>query len=225
LYTEKTLRVPSYWCYAPPADAPEVSPPPMEANGFVTFGCFNKFAKVTPAALEVWRSIMAEVPGSRLLVSCDSDVGFERMRSAFAPEISPDRQEQVRYAGGAAYFELYRRIDIALDPFPFAGGTTSCDALYMGVPVVTLAGRNGVSRGGVSVLSQVGLVELIANSPEEYMQIAGELARDRERLSELRATLRERMRASRLMDAVACARGLEQAFCAAWTHWCDAGSC
>ena len=121
------------------------------------------------------------------------------------------------------YFALYRQIDIGLDPFPCNGGTTTCDALWMGVPVVTLAGRTAVGRGGVSVLRNVGLPELIAETPEQYVQIAAALAGDLPRLAELRRTLRERMRASPLMDAPRFARNVEAAYRQMWRKWCEHG--
>jgi predicted O-linked N-acetylglucosamine transferase (SPINDLY family) len=119
------------------------------------------------------------------------------------------------------YFKLYNRIDIALDTFPFNGGTTTCDSLWMGVPVVTLAGTNGVSRGGVSLLTHIGLPELIAESPERYVQIAKNLAHEKERLTEIRATLRQRMQSSALMDSKAFARNLESHFRTMWKAWCQ----
>ena len=207
LYTEKTLRIPSYWCYEPTADVPEVSPLPAASKGLVTFGCFNGFIKVTEPMLRNLAGNLARVPSSRLLLHCTSTARFNQIAADFASRIDPNRLEQIRFSLRASdYFKLYHRIDIALDPHPFAGGTTTCDSLYMGVPVVTLAGRNGVARGGVSLLSQVGLTDLIAQSPEQYIQIAKNLAGDLGRLSSLRSTLRQRMKASPLMDARAFCR-------------------
>jgi predicted O-linked N-acetylglucosamine transferase (SPINDLY family) len=120
----------------------------------------------------------------------------------------------------AEYFGSYQRIDVALDPFPYGGGTTTCDALWMGVPVVSLAGQTAVGRGGVSILSNVGLPELIAQTPEHYVQVAAKLAQDLPRLSQLRATLRERMQASPLMNAPRFARNVEAAYRTMWRRWC-----
>ncbi len=119
------------------------------------------------------------------------------------------------------YLKLYQQIDVGLDPFPCNGGTSTCDALWMGVPVVTLAGRTAVGRGGVSVLRNVGLPELIAETPERYLQIAAALAGDLPRLAELRRTLRERMRKSPLMDAPRFARNVEAAYRQMWRNWCQ----
>jgi predicted O-linked N-acetylglucosamine transferase (SPINDLY family) len=129
----------------------------------------------------------------------------------------------VRFAGRAPaeeYFALYRQIDIALDTFPYGGGTTTCDALWMGVPVVSLVGRTAVGRGGLSILSNVGLPELAARSEEEYVRIAGELAGDLPRLGNLRANLRQRMAQSPLMDAPRFARNIEAAYRQVWRQWC-----
>jgi protein O-GlcNAc transferase len=118
------------------------------------------------------------------------------------------------------YFQLYHRIDIALDPFPYCGGTTTCDALWMGVPVVSLAGRTAVGRGGLSILSNLDLAELVGHDEDAYVRIALELAGDLPHLAELRATLRERMHNSVLMDAPRFARNVEAAYRAMWRRWC-----
>jgi len=134
--------------------------------------------------------------------------------------------ERVEFAGFLPrweYLELYHRIDLALDPFPCNGMTTTCDALWMGVPVVTLPGEMPVSRAGLSILSTVGLAELAASSEEDYVRIAVELVADLPRLAELRATLRPRMQASPLMDAPRFARNVEAAYRLMWKRWCAAG--
>ncbi len=118
------------------------------------------------------------------------------------------------------YFDVYQRIDVALDPFPYGGGTTTCDALWMGVPVVSLAGQTAVGRGGLSILTNIGLPDLAARDPEQYVQVAAELAQDLPRLAGLRATLRERMRSSPLMDAPRFARNVEAAYREMWRQWC-----
>ena len=120
----------------------------------------------------------------------------------------------------ADIFGIYQQIDIALDPFPYGGGTTTCDALWMGVPVVSLTGQTAVGRGGLSILSNVGLAVLVAQDTEEYVRIAAELARDQLRLGKLRSTLRERMQESPLMDAPRFARNVEAAYRGMWQQWC-----
>jgi len=118
------------------------------------------------------------------------------------------------------YFALYHQIDIAIDPFTYSGGTTTCDALWMDVPVITLAGKTGVSRSGVSILNNIGLSDLVANSIDEYLSIAQTLAQDIPRLTELRSTMRQRMKASPLMDAPRFARNMEAAYRSMWRAWC-----
>jgi len=142
---------------------------------------------------------------------------LERITSA---GIDPARIEFVNRLPVARYFEQYHQVDIALDPFPYPGGTTSCDALWMGVPLVTLAGRSAVARGGVSILSNIGLPELIAASRDQYVQIASSLASDSSRLAGLRSSLRDRMRSSPLMDGQRFTREIESAFREIWRRWC-----
>jgi predicted O-linked N-acetylglucosamine transferase (SPINDLY family) len=120
------------------------------------------------------------------------------------------------------YLETYRRIDVALDPFPYAGGTTTCDALWMGVPVVSLTGSTAVSRAGWTLLTHAGLPECVAGSEAEYLELAARLLRDRAQLSRLRAELRGRLEASPVMDARRFTRGLEAAYRQMWRNWCAA---
>ena len=134
--------------------------------------------------------------------------------------IAPEQVVFVDFKPTVEYFATYQRIDVALDPFPYGGGTTTCDALWMGVPVVSLAGQTAVGRSGLSILSNVGLPELVARDPEQYVRIAAELAEDLPRLSNLRATLRQRMQSSRLMDAPRFARNVEAAYREMWKRWC-----
>jgi len=225
-YTEKVLRLPeTYLCYSPQATI-EVGPPPALANDYITFGCFNKVAKINDKVMALWAQILQTVPDSQLYLK---DVPFteplicERWRQRFADfGVAPER---LRFLGRTPYDEhqqAYRQIDIALDPFPFNGGTTTVEALWMGVPVITLAGDHFVSRMGVSHLNGVGLPELIATSPDEYVAKAVELARDLPRLSTLRAGLRQRMTDSPLCDGASFTRGLENAYRTVWRAWCQA---
>jgi predicted O-linked N-acetylglucosamine transferase (SPINDLY family) len=215
-YSERTLRLPrTYWCYEPIVQR-EVGPLPARDKGCVTFGCLNNFNKISPPARRVWSEVLRGVPGSRLLLHAGEGSHRDRLRAEMeAAGVSGERVEFVNYAPLRGYFDLYDRIDIALDPFPYAGGTTTCDALWMGVPVVTLAGRTAVGRGGVSILSNIGLPELVARNDAEYVRIATELAGDVSRLETLRASMRERLRASALMDAPGFARDVEAALVAA----------
>jgi predicted O-linked N-acetylglucosamine transferase (SPINDLY family) len=164
------------------------------------------------------------VPRSRLIVHSRPGTHLDAVRERFAGKgISPDRLEFPRRQPWPAYVRTYGRIDVALDPFPWGGGITTCDALWMGVPVVSLVGRTAVGRGGASILSNVGVAELVARTPQQYVQIAADLAGDLPRLSELRRTLRGRMQASPLMDAPRFARNVEAAYRQMWRNWCEQG--
>ncbi|HXE55241.1 MAG TPA: tetratricopeptide repeat protein [Tepidisphaeraceae bacterium] len=221
VYSERSIRLPrTYWCYSRPADAPDVQPPPALRSRSVTFGCLNNFCKITPPVWETWCRLLREVPDSRLIVFSAEGEHRQDARQRLARDgIDPNRLQFVARLSVQNYFEQYHQIDIALDPFPFCGGTTTCDALWMGVPVVSLAGATAVSRAGFSILSNVGLPELVARTPDQYIAIAADLARDLDRLAHLRSTLRERMIASSLMDAPAFARDVEAAFRQMWQTW------
>ena len=222
IYSEKSVRLPhTYWCYEPPASAPAVAPLPPAAAGYITFGSLNNFSKVSHLAMRTWIQIMQQVPRSRLILHTGLGPHRQRVVKEFSDAgIAPERIEFFNRLPIDQYLHQYDRIDIALDPFPYTGGTTTCDALYMGAPVVTLAGATAFARGGVSILSNVGITELIAHSVDDYIGIASELASNPSRLAELRATLRERMTRSPLMDGPAFARDVEQAYLGMWAGWC-----
>jgi predicted O-linked N-acetylglucosamine transferase (SPINDLY family) len=221
-YVEQSVRLPeTYWCYHPMTEAPAPGELPARTAGYVTFGSLNNFCKFNPATLAAWCQLLAAVPDSRLLLHAAQGGHRERTRALFAGQgVSAERLKFVDFLPAAQYFRIYQQIDVALDPFPYGGGTTTCDALWMGVPVVSLAGQTAVGRGGLSILSNVGLPELVAHTPDEYLQIATHLAADRPRLAELRATLRERMQRSPLMDAPRFARNVEAAYRTMWRRWC-----
>ncbi len=191
-YTEESVWLPeTYWCYQPLPQAPSPGPLPAVASGHVTFGCLNNFCKVTLPILTVWRDLLREVPGSRLLLHARRGTHRDRVLTFFAEgEVDPGRVEFASFCPLAEYYGLYQQIDVGLDPFPYGGGTTTCDALWMGVPVISLAGRTAVGRAGLSILSNVGLPELVARTPAEYLRIATDLAADLPRLAALRAGLR-----------------------------------
>jgi predicted O-linked N-acetylglucosamine transferase (SPINDLY family) len=222
-YTEKTLRLPhSFWCYEPAVEAPEVAPLPASVNGYVTFGCLNNYWKVTPPVLELWTQLLARLPGSRLVLHAHEGDHRRRVREKLAEKhLHPERVSFVGFQPLPEYLRQHTLLDIALDPFPYCGGTTTCEALWMGTPVFTLPGQTAVSRAGMSILSNVGLPELVARSKEEYLEIASHFATDLGRLAEVRSTLRDRMRASPLMDAPRFARDLECLYRNAWKSWCE----
>jgi predicted O-linked N-acetylglucosamine transferase (SPINDLY family) len=222
-YSEKSISLPHcYWCYEPPLERLENTPPPSQHSGFVTFGCLNNFTKLSSHAIDVWASVMNAVPNSRLILHAWPGKHRQRTQEAFAARgVAAERIEFSGMLPIRDYFDVYNRMDVALDPFPYVGGTTTCDAMWMGVPVITLSGKTAISRGGVSILHNVGFPELITSSPHEYTRLAVELAQDRERLQRLRSTLRERMQASPLMDAARFARDVESAYRRMWHGWCS----
>jgi predicted O-linked N-acetylglucosamine transferase (SPINDLY family) len=222
IYSEQSIWLPeTYWCYRPVIPSPPVTPVPARQDGRVTFGCLNSFTKVSEAALAAWSRLLEALPRARLLLHAPAGNPRARVLDFLARHnISPERLDFVGLVPAADYFRLYERMDVALDPFPYGGGTTTCDALWMGVPVVSLAGQTGVGRGGLSLLSNVGLPELVARDAEQYIRISLELAGDPARLNQLRATLRERMEKSPLMNAARFARNIEASYRKMWTDWC-----
>jgi len=218
-YSERSLRLPrTYWCYAAPLEAPpDVAPPPARSAGHVTFGCLNQFSKVSSTTRQTWLKILANTPNSRLILHALPGRHRQRIAGEFASAgVDPARVEWIDKLPIEQYLATYNRIDIALDPFPYNGGTTTCDALWMGCPVVTLAGHRAAARAGVSLLSNAGLPELIARDLDDYIRIATELAGDSRRLMELRSTMRDRLRGSPLMDAAAFARDFAEVLRRAW---------
>jgi predicted O-linked N-acetylglucosamine transferase (SPINDLY family) len=225
-HVERLMRLPHcYLCYRPPLDAPEVGPLPQRAKGHVTFGSFNMLAKVNAPLIGRWSRILGAVPGSRLLLKGQPfrDDGVQRhFRDAFQRHGIEARRLDLRaYMPDArAHFGLYNEIDVALDTDPYNGATTTCDALWMGVPVVTRQGTAHVSRMASSLLTAAGLTETIARDANDYERIAVALAREPERLARLRADLRPRMAASPLCDGATFTRNLEDAYRAMWRTWC-----
>jgi predicted O-linked N-acetylglucosamine transferase (SPINDLY family) len=221
-YSERSIRLPHcYWCYQPPENSPPAGPLPAESRGFVTFSCMNRFSKISPPALEAWVQILHRLPTARFVLHALAGGHRDTVQQWFAARgIGAERLEFATRIALPSYFERYQQLDICLDPFPCSGGVSTMDALWMGVPVITLAGRTAVGRGGVSVLSNVGLPELIARTPSEYVDRAIALAQDLPRLAALRGSLRERMRASPLLDAPGYAAAMQAAFRQMWTNWC-----
>jgi predicted O-linked N-acetylglucosamine transferase (SPINDLY family) len=222
-YSEKTVRLPrSYWCYEPAGSTPEVGPPPAGKAGRITFGCLNHFGKASPAALDSWEEILRRAPETRFVLHAPEGSCREMVRERFMRGgIGTDRLDFIARCEWPQYVETLETIDIALDPFPYGGGITTCDAIWMGVPVVSLSGRTSVGRGGRSILSNLGLRDLIAETPQGYVEIALSLAGDMSRLAELRAGLRSRMESSPLRDAKGFARDVEAAFRGLWRNWCE----
>jgi protein O-GlcNAc transferase len=221
-YSEQLIRLPgSFFCYLP-AESPPVAPLPALANGYVTFASLNHFAKVTPQVLEAWSQVLASVLRSRLILIAPASHALRaRVVETFQRRgVDAARIEFIERQPHAAYLETVSRADVALDPFPFNGHTTTCDCLWMGVPVVSLAGRTYASRFGSSGLVTLGHEEWIADSVERYVDVAVRVANDPDKLSRWRATLRARMTASRLLDFAGFTRNLEDAYRRMWQRWC-----
>lgn len=228
LSSETPLRLQhGYFCYAPIAESPKVSALPFDRLGRITFGSLNQGAKLNPALFACWSEVLRGVPGSRLWLQ-NSALHEEAPRRTLVEEferLGVDRQRLVFHAFGPApaYLKSYHEIDIALDSFPYNGGTTTCEALWMGVPVVSWRGNRHVARLGASILGHVGLSELVASSPQSYVETAIALSRDVDRLRSLRSTMRDRLSASSLMDHAGFTRELEAAYRAVWRRWCSSG--
>lgn len=203
-YSERVLRMPhGYLCYEPPHYAPPVNPLPARECGAFTFGCFNNHLKITDHVLNVWNRILQRLPKSRLLLKYtgwnDPDIAG-RIIQKLSSEIDPAR---IEFQGQSPHAELlgqYNRVDLALDPFPYSGGLTTCEALWMGVPVLTCPGETFASRHSLSHLSNVGLTETIAESLDDYVERAVRLATDLPGLARMRSELRDRMATSPLCD-------------------------
>jgi protein O-GlcNAc transferase len=219
-YSEASLRLESFWCYDPLEADLEVAPLPALESGHVTFGSFNSFRKVHAGVLALWARVLREVPGARLLLLAEPHVRAGVLRTLAEGGVSADRVDFLARASHREYLERYRRIDIGLDTFPFAGGTTTLDAAWMGVPVVTLSGDTALQRAGLCIAMNLGLPDLVARREDEFIARAVALAADTQRLGQLRAELRTRLQASRLMDAPRFARSLESAYRSAWRRYC-----
>jgi predicted O-linked N-acetylglucosamine transferase (SPINDLY family) len=218
----KPVLLPNAWCcYTPILDFPPVGPLPAEKEKVITFGSLNQFGKLHRELLLAWAELLGNVPNSRLLIVCRAGEAQERTRAFFEEQgIAPTRVELIAPAPWRDFVSLLGSVDIALDSHPCNGLTTTCHALWMGVPVITWAGATAVSRAGSSLLHAVCLPELVAHSREEYLHLAAQLAHDLPRLQALRATMRDRMQNSPLMDAPRFARNAESAYRTMWQAWC-----
>lgn len=219
---ETPVRLPHSWCcYDPLFPTPDCSPLPALSSKVVTFGSLNNPCKHNEAVIRLWAGLLAAKPDSRLILLCARGSARTRLLDLFAARgIEADRLEFLEPASRTRYLDYYSRIDIALDPFPYNGITTTCDALWMGVPVLTLPGSTPASRAGLSLLSTMGLQEWIATSSEDFIQRAVRLSADRESLTRLRQGLRRQMQASPLAGAPRFARAVETAYRDMWRQWC-----
>jgi protein O-GlcNAc transferase len=217
IHIERLVRIADCaWCFSPHPGAPEIGPLPALQRGTVTFGCFNNMAKWNEPLYELWLEILRRVPGSRLKLKArtllDNEVRGELEKWFVDRGIERERLEFTGHSKGIAnHLTEYNKVDIALDSYPYHGTTTTCEALWMGCPVVTLEGPSHVSRVGVSLLKTVGLPDCIAKTRESYIEKAVSLAGDLEVLAALRAGMRERLLASPLLDSPRFARRFEDA--------------
>jgi protein O-GlcNAc transferase len=227
-YTEKLVYLPyGFLCYQPPESCPDVTPLPMLQSGRVTFGSFNNLAKLSPTVIAHWAEILRAVPNSRLLLKSKAlaDSGTRQYLKLQFRERGVDAS-QLDMIGWTKdrldHMGLYGEVDIALDTFPYHGVTTTCEALWMGVPVLTLAGRAHVSRVGVSLLSAAGMDEFVCDSPDQYILKAIGMAGDANRLADLRNGLRARLKVSPLTDARRISASIEVAYRGMWRRFCSA---
>jgi len=225
-YRERVLRMPDgYVCYDPPEQASPVGPLPALAQGHVTFGSFNNPAKITPEVVKVWAEILCRLPRARLVLkywALGNASVVHRYRELFANRgVEPGRLTLLPPSSFADYLTAYGQIDIALDPFPFSGSATTCEALWMGLPVITCPGETFASRHGLTHLSNIGLTEMIARSPEDYVELAVRLAGDLAGLSRIRAGLRRQVAESPLCDGKRFAENLLSLLRDVWRDWCS----
>ncbi len=225
-YTEKLIRLTdSFLCYLPERESPEVGPLPVLKSGHITFGSLNNFAKVSLEVIELWTKILKAIPGSRLLMKAkslsDRSTRDYVMDLFVQRGIAAGRINLLSWEPSTkGHLDTYNRIDIGIDTFPYAGTTTTCEAAWMGVPVITLAGNTHASRVGASLLSNIGIPDLIAKTPDEYLAIAVNLADDTKRLQRLRGSLRDMMIHSPLTDAKRFIINLENSYWSIWEEWC-----
>ena len=226
-YTERIYEMPdAFICYTPPTDSPPISGPPCENNSFITFGCFNKPAKISLRCVKLWVQILNEVKNAKLILKF---IGFgetdtsKLFRQHFI-DAGLHNPDQLYFENQAPHRELmnkYNEIDIALDPTPYTGSTTTLEALWMGVPVITLPGDIFPARHSLTYLKNIGLDELVALDEQDYVQKVVALARDRGRITEYRQTLRNRMWASPLCERERFSENIAKAFRYMWQDWCS----
>ena len=225
LYSERLLRLPDgYVCYSPPSYAPDVAPLPATANGYITFGCFNNLAKITPRTVRTWASILRQIPDSRLVLKThqfsDPTVAARMLGTFAAAGVDPGRIDLRGASRHRAFMAEYNDIDIALDPFPYSSGLTTCEALWMGVPTIVHAGEIFAARHSLSHMCNAGLPDWAAYDAPSYQALAVAKATNIPALAALRSGLRAQVKASPLIDAPRFGRNLGAALRFAWRDWC-----
>jgi predicted O-linked N-acetylglucosamine transferase (SPINDLY family) len=226
-HTEKLARLPhSQWCYRPFMSGAAAAVAPCLRHGYVTFGSFNQVLKLSQASRRLWAEILSRVPGARLVVLGipPGQAHDALLRDLGASGVAAERMRLVPYVSLQDYFGWYNEVDIALDTMPYSGGTTTLDALWMGVPLLTAPGERPASRSAASILTTAGMTEWIVSSAEQYVQRAVQFSQDRTLLGNLRATLRARLQASPLMDEAGFTRDLESLYRQMWRTYCTQGA-
>jgi predicted O-linked N-acetylglucosamine transferase (SPINDLY family) len=226
-YTEELIRLPGgFLCFNPPQPYMDVAPLPAGETGNITFASFNAVHKINRKVIALWSRVLHAVPGSSLLMKAGGLADPETRESIMSGfkqhGILEDRIIFVeRTLGYREHLEVYNRCDIALDTFPYNGTTTTFESLWMGLPVITLAGDRHAARVSQSILSRLGLSDMVANDADDYIRLAKELANDRKRLAKLRSSIRPTMLESRLRNARALAKEIENAYREMWRKWCN----
>jgi len=227
-YAEKILRLPqAYACFEPPADAPPCGPLPAHKAGLVTFASCNNPAKINADVVAVWARVLNRLPQARIILKykgLDDPGTRRRLEELFAAHgVTPQRVQLLPPQEFSRRFDVYQQVDVALDTFPYSGSTTSCEALWMGVPVITWPSLTFAGRQTMGHLRAVGFTETIAHDRDEYVEIAVALASDLPRLAAIRARLRDQMAAAPLCDAPRLAADLLALLRDTWRRWCEEG--
>jgi len=228
-FTEEPVRLPnSFLCFTPPPDSPDIGPLPFEKNGYITFGCLNNPSKINQHVVNWWARLLREVPDSKFLLRYmlyDDPLVAARVDKMFRQAGVPADRYQI-FGGGAGtnFRNTYNSLDIALDTFPYNGTTTTCEALWMGVPVVTLYGDRFAARVGASLLTYCGLSGMVAANPDQYVQQAADLARHPELLAQFRRDFRSHLPNTPVFDYPLFTKGLEDTYLQMFAKWCASAS-
>ena len=225
-YSERSVVLPdTFWCYDPLTSDPECGPLPASSSGTITFGCLNHFRKINDELLQLWATVLSAVNASRLLLLAPEGQSQAHIRQLFERQgIDAKRIMFTQRRPRPEYLRLYQQIDICLDSYPYGGHTTSMDAIWMGIPVISLVSPLLVGRASITIAKNLQLEEFVTYTPADYASTARNLATDLSRLRELRSELRARMQSSPLMNGRRFARALESAYRVTWRQWCAGGS-